>query len=218
MVSRRQTPWLMIVGGILCLAGLTSWGVSRYQASQTVVEAAAIYTALHLRPTSRVADIGAGAGAYSLELARELAPDGYVYATEIDLGRLAAIRVAVGEAGLDNVTTLESSGTRTGLPPGCCDGVFLRRVYHHLTDPDAVAADLFAVVRPGGRLAIIDFEPNRWLSLVSSVEGAPDGRNGHGVQPDDVIAELTAAGFVLEAHRDDWGAGNYCLVFVRPET
>ena len=147
-----------------------------------------------------------------------LAPDGYVYATEIDLGRLAAIRVAVGEAGLDNVTTLESSGTRTGLPPGCCDGVFLRRVYHHLTDPDAVAADLFAVVRPGGRLAIIDFEPNRWLSLVSSVEGAPDGRNGHGVQPDDVIAELTAAGFVLEAHRDDWGAGNYCLVFVRPET
>ena len=163
----------MIAGGILCVAGLVSWGVSRYQARQAVVEAAEIYTTLQLHSASRVADVGAGTGTHALELARALAPDGYVYATEVDLGRLAAIRVSVAEAGLDNVTTLESSRTKTGLPPGCCDGVFLRRVYHHLTDPDAIAADLFAVVRPGGRLAIIDFEPNRWLSLVSSVEGAP---------------------------------------------
>ena len=99
-------------------------GASRYQARQTVVEAARIYATLDLRSTSRVADVGAGTGVYSLELARELAPDGYVYATEIDLGRLAAIRMAVSEAGLDNVTTLESGGTKTGLPPSCCDGVF----------------------------------------------------------------------------------------------
>ena len=218
MASRHQTPWLMIVGGILCLAGVVSWGASRYQARQTVVEAARIYATLDLRSTSRVADVGAGTGVYSLELARELAPDGYVYATEIDLGRLAAIRMAVSEAGLDNVTTLESGGTKTGLPPSCCDGVFLRRVYHHLTDPIAIAADLLAVLRPGGRLAIIDFEPNRWLSLVSSVQGAPESRTGHGVDPGVVIAELTAAGFVLDARHDDWGAGNYCLVFIRPES
>ena len=218
MASRHQTPWLMIVGGVLCLAGVVSWGASRYQARQTVVEAARIYATLDLRSTSRVADVGAGTGVYSLELARELAPDGYVYATEIDLGRLAAIRMAVSEAGLDNVTTLESGGTKTGLPPSCCDGVFLRRVYHHLTDPIAIAADLLAVLRPGGRLAIIDFEPNQWLSLISSVQGAPESRTGHGVDPGVVIAELTAAGFVLDARHDDWGAGNYCLVFIRPES
>ena len=208
----------MIAGGILCVAGLVSWGVSRYQARQAVVEAAEIYTTLRLHSASRVADVGAGTGAHALELARALAPDGYVYATEVDLGRLAAIRVSVAEAGLDNVTTLESSRTKTGLPPGCCDGVFLRRVYHHLTDPDAIAADLFAVVRPGGRLAIIDFEPNRWLSLVSSVEGAPESRNGHGVRPGAVVAGLTAAGFILDARHDDWGSGDYCLTFVRPES
>ena len=215
MASLRHTPWLIIVGAVLCLAGLISCGVSRYQARQTVVEAAGIYASLQLRSTSRVADVGAGSGVYSLELARQLAPDGYVYATEIDRRRLAAIRVAVGEAGLGNVTTIESSGTKTGLPPGCCDGVFLRRVYHHLTDPDAMAADLFAVVRPRGRVAIIDFEPHRWLSLISP---ASKSRYGHGVPPSVVVAELTAAGFVLEARHDDWGSGSYCLVFVRPES
>ena len=176
MGTRRQTPWLMIAGGVLCIAGVVSWGVSRFQARQAVVETAEIYSALHLEPTSRVADVGGGTGTFSLELARVLALDGYVYATEIDIAKLAGIRVAVAEAGLDNVTTLESSADKTGLPPGCCDGVFLRTVYHHLTEPEAVAADLFSAVRPGGRMAIIDFEPRGWLSLVSPVEGVDEGR------------------------------------------
>lgn len=206
----------MIVGAVLCLAGAVSWGVSRYQARQAVVEAAEIYSVLHLQSTSRVADVGAGTGAFSLELARVLAPDGYVYATEIDISKLAGIRVAVAEAGLDNVTTLESRANKTGLPPGCCDGVFLRTVYHHLTEPEAVAADLFSAVRPGGRLAIIDFEPGGWLSLVSPVEGVDEGRAGHGMSQDAVVNELTAAGFVLVAQHDQWRAGNYCLVFTRP--
>jgi predicted methyltransferase len=126
--------------------------------------------------------------------------------------------VAVSEARLDNVTTLESSGTKTGLPPSCCDGVFLRRAYHHLTDQIAIAADLFAGLRPGGRLAIIDFEPNRWLSLISSVEGMPESRIGHGVDPGVVVAELAAAGFVLDARHDGWGAWNYYFIFIRPES
>ena len=174
--------------------------------------------ALHLQATSRVADLGARTGVYSLELAGELAPDGYVYATEIDRGKLAGIRVAVAAAGLDKVTTLEAGRTKTGLPPSGCYGVFLRAVYHHLTDPDALAADLFAAVRPGGRLAIIDFEPRQWLSLVSPVEGVPESRDGHGVPPEVVVAELTAAGFTLEQRDDSWSAENYCLVFVRPES
>ena len=216
MGTRRQIPWLMIAGGVLCIAGVVSWGVSRYQARQGVVETAEIYSALQLETTSRVADVGAGAGRFSLELARVLAPDGYVYSTEIDIAKLAGIRVAVTEAGLDNVTTLESSADKTGLPPGCCDGVFLRTVYHHLTEPEAVAADLFSAVRPGGRLAIIDFEPRGWLSLLSPVEGVDEGRAGHGMSQDAVVKELTAAGFVLDARHDEWSAGNYCLVFVRP--
>ena len=110
--------------------------MSRHTARQVVVEAAAIYAALALRPSSRVADVGAGAGRYALELARTLNVEAYVCATELDLGLLATIRAAA--AGLNNVTALESRQTDTGLPPACCDGIFLRRVYHHLTDPAAI--------------------------------------------------------------------------------
>jgi predicted methyltransferase len=187
----------------------------RYQARQVVVEAAAIYSALALQPQSRVADVGAGTGRYSLELARTLLTDGYVYATEIDLGKLANIRTAVADEGLQNVTALESRDSDTGLRPACCDGVFLRRVYHHLNDPASVASDLFAAVRPGGRLVIVDFEPGGWWSGLFPSGDLPASRRGHGVSPAVVVAELTAAGFVLGEQIDDWGAGNYGLIFSR---
>ena len=115
------------------------------------------------------------------------------------------------------MTTLQANATDTGLPPGCCDAVFLRTVYHHLTQPEPIVADLFAAVRPGGRLAIIDFSPRRWLSLLSHVDGVPDDRGGHGVPSEVVVQELTAAGFTLERQIGDWGRNTYCLVFTRPD-
>ena len=215
MRSSHRSNGLPLVALALCVAGIASWAVMRYQARQVVVEAAAIYSALTLQPHSRVADVGAGTGRYSLELARTLLTDGYVYATEIDLERLANIRTAVAAEGLQNVTALESRDSDTGLRPGCCDGVFLRRVYHHLTDPASVASDLFAAVRPGGRLVIIDFEPGAWWSSLFPAGDLPPSRRGHGISPAVVVAELTAAGFVLGEQIDDWGGGNYGLVFSR---
>ena len=212
----RRSNGLTLVGLALCVAGIASWAVMRYQARQVVVEAAAIYTALALQPHSRVADVGAGTGRYSLELARTLLPEGYVYATEIDLGKLSSIRTAVASEGLQNVTALESRDSDTGLRPTCCDGIFLRRVYHHLTDPAGVASDLFAALRPGGRLVIIDFEPGGWWSGLFPADAPAPSRAGHGISPAVIVAELTAAGFVLGEQIDDWGASNYGLVFSRP--
>ena len=217
MTSRWRDHALLLVGGLFLAAGLGSWGLSIYEAPQTVVEAGRLSEVLHLRPDSRVADVGAGDGHLTVELARRSLTGGFIYATEIDPGKLAELSAAVGQASLDNVTVLEARTTDTGLPPTCCDAVFLRTVYHHLTHPDTIAADLFSAVREGGRLAVIDFPPSRWLSVISPVEGVPDDRGGgHGVSAETVIGEITTAGFVLEERIDDWGAGRYCLVFSRP--
>ncbi len=216
VTSWWRDHWLFVVGGVFVLAGLGSWGLSWYETQQTVDEAGRLYDVLHLAPNSRVADVGAGDGRFTVELARRHLTDGYMYATEIDLGRLAEVNAAVRWAGVNDVTILESRTTDTGLPPACCDAVFLRTVYHHLTRPDAIAADLFSAVRAGGRLAVIDFPPSGWRSVLSPVDGVPDDRTGHGISAEVVVSELTAAGFLLEERIDDWGAGHYCLVFRRP--
>jgi SAM-dependent methyltransferase len=81
------------------------------------------------------------------------------YATDIGAEQLAALRDTVLRERLENVTVLEGSAGSANLPDGCCDAVFLRDVYHHLTQPEEFAKSVVAALKPGGRLAIIDFEP-----------------------------------------------------------
>ena len=215
-VALPPRRWIEVVLLLALLAALGNWLFARYQRGQTAAETAELATLLDLGPQSRIADVGAGDGRFTVPLARQLLPDGYIYATEIDLERLEDIELAVARASLDNVTILESSADDTGLPPNCCDGVFLRTVYHHLTEPSTLVNDLFNAVRPGGRLVIIDFPPSGVLSFIARVEGVPDNRGGHGVTPDIVVEEVTAAGFTLEDRIDEWRGGNYALVFTKP--
>jgi ubiquinone/menaquinone biosynthesis C-methylase UbiE len=156
-----------------------------------------------------VADVGAGKGQLTLALAREVAPSGRVFSTEIDAARLKEIRVAVAEAGLGNVTVVDARSQESGLPAGCCDAIVLRRVYHHLSDPASINASLLRSLRPGGTLAIIDFPPPFFWS-----------RGSLGVPAKAVVDEVTASGFELVRLIDDWpGRGplkSYCVVFRKP--
>jgi ubiquinone/menaquinone biosynthesis C-methylase UbiE len=156
-----------------------------------------------------VADVGAGKGQLTFALAIEVGPNGRVFSTEIDAGRVQALREAVGAAGLGNVTVIEAQGSETGLPAGCCDAIVMRRVYHHLTDPPGLNASLFRSLRPGGVLAVIDFPPPFFL-----------GRGEFGLPAKAVIAEVTSSGFELLRLIDDWpGRGpleSYCAVFRKP--
>lgn len=97
-----------------------------------------------------VADIGAGKGAWSVDLARRVGSTGRVYATEIDPVLLRDIERAVVAAGAPSVTVVEGSATDTNLPMQCCDAILLRLVYHHFTDPHAMDRSMFAALHPGG--------------------------------------------------------------------
>lgn len=99
-----------------------------------------------------VADLGAGDGTFAVALARRVGPSGRVFATELDDELLADIRQAAKDAGLSNITVIRGEVSRTNLPEACCDALFSRVVYHHLTDPAAINADIFRALRPGGRL------------------------------------------------------------------
>ena len=176
-------------------------------------DAARLVTALELDSGRTVADIGAGAGQLTVELARAVGPTGRVYATELEAERLEDIREAASDAGLANVSVVEAHATRTNLPAQCCDALVLRRVYHHIRDPGPMNASLLETLKPGGRLAVIDFVPD------SAESADPGGRatgEQHGVTSATVVRELSQAGFEVVTVEEGGRPGRFMVVVRRP--
>jgi len=159
-----------------------------------------------------VADVGAGDGTYSFAAAQKVGPPGRVYATEIDNGKLKVLRAEVAKRKLENMIIAEGTADDTKLPSSCCDTIFLRHVYHHLTQPQDFDRNLVRSLKPGAYLAIIDFPPSPNLG---PVEGVPKNRGGHGIPEKVMIEELTTAGLQVEKVIDDWSAQDYCVIFVK---
>jgi predicted methyltransferase len=168
---------------------------------------------LNWQPGSTVAEIGAGKGELTLAAAKRVGPAGRVYSTELDAKKLAHLEELAAKEG--NIKALQAGDAQTNLPPACCDSIFMRLVYHHLTKPAEIDASLFQSLKPGGRLAVIDEEPGPGTKRV---EGVPENRGGHGVPEKIMIEELTSAGFKVEKTFDDWPDKHYCVVFSKPRS
>ncbi len=168
-------------------------------------EVARLAALVELRAGMTVAEIGAGGGHMAVRMARRLGPSGRLYATEIEAGKRDAIRSAAAAAGLANIAVLEAGERTAGLPDACCDLIYMRRVYHHFTDPASINQTLYAALRPGGRLAIIDFLSPRWMFWLR-----------HGIPPDVLLGQVTVAGFVFERRVQGWSPIDYCFMFRKP--
>lgn len=159
-----------------------------------------------------VADVGAGDGTYSFEAAEEVGPSGRVYATEVDRGKLKNLREEVAKRKLYNTIIVEGAADDTNLPSSCCDAIFLRHVYHHLTQPQGFDGNLVRSLKPGAYLAIIDFPPS---PNSEPVDGVPKNRGGHGIPETVMVDELTSTGLQVEKIIDDWSKHDYCVIFVK---
>ena len=156
--------------------------------------------ALQLEPGMTVADVGSGGGAVTVVLGK-WNTSGRIFATDITERGLRLTRDYAKREGLTNVTVIEGAAGATNLPDACCDAIFMRDVYHHITDVESFNRSLKASLKPGGRLAIIDFRPNEGSKLPA---GVPANRQGHGISPAIVETELTAAGFTHIKTVDKW--------------
>jgi ubiquinone/menaquinone biosynthesis C-methylase UbiE len=194
---------------LLCAASTAFAALARPNAADEMKRLAAL---MEWKQGTIVADIGAGDGIYSFAAVEHVGTTGKVYATEIDAKKLEDLKAEVAKRKLQNVVVVESKEADTNLPTACCDAIFLRRVYHHLTKPAEFDANLVRSLKPGGRLAIIDF-PAR--SGLEPVEGVPANRGGHGIPQKIVIEELTAAGLQMEKVVNDWPENDYCVLFVK---
>lgn len=162
---------------------------------------------------SVVAEIGAGAGQMTAGAAEIVGSTGHVYTTEVSERKLEHLKELAAESKFHNITVIEGSQAGTNLPHECCGSIYMRRVYHHFTEPEEMDASLFQSLKPGGLLAVIDFTPRAWMPPPA---GVPANRGGHGMPKKILIQELTHAGFQVVNGPMDWPGNNYCLVFKKP--
>ena len=143
----------------------------------------AVVAALELQPGMTVADVGAGTGYFTVRLARAV-PQGKVIATDIEPDMVRYLRERAAREQLANVEALECGATDPKLPAGAVDRILVVDVWHHLPDRIAYARGLAASLKPGGKLAIVDF-------TMAATHGPP---KHHRLAPDAIEADLRAAG------------------------
>jgi predicted methyltransferase len=175
--------------GLLLLVVTT---LATTQAQNDAADVALLLEVLGVHPGAVVADIGAGDGVLTIPIAREVGPDGRVYATELGGASIKRLSAALTNAAVTNVEVVEGDPARTNLPPACCESIFIRNVYHHFANPKAMNASLSESLKPGGTLAILDFAPNG--PEATSPTNRASGKT-HGVAAETVMRELREAGF-----------------------
>jgi SAM-dependent methyltransferase len=149
-----------------------------------------------LRPGETVLDLGSGGGIDVLLSARRVGPQGRAYGLDMTEEMLALARENATKAGARNVDFLKGQIEAIPLPAATVDVVISNCVINLSTDKPAVLAELFRVLRPGGRIGISD--------VVAEDEVTPEQRAERGsyvgciagaLSRSEYLAGLAAAGF-----------------------
>jgi arsenite methyltransferase len=109
-----------------------------------------------LEPGERVLDLGSGAGTDSLIAAQMVGPSGHVTGIDMTPEMLAAARAAAAEMGAENVEFSEAEAERLPFDDESFEVVISNGVIDLIPDKDAVFAELYRVLVPGGRMQIAD--------------------------------------------------------------
>lgn len=120
-----------------------------------------IMDALRIADGSVVADIGPGAGWFTMQLAQRVGPTGIVYARDVQREMVEAVRRRVSRAGFDNVRPALAAQDDPNLPARALDAVSLVDVYQEIDDPVAYLRNVARSLKPNGRIGIVNYKPGR---------------------------------------------------------
>ena len=149
-----------------------------------------VIQALALKPDAVVADIGAGTGYFAARLAT-LLKEGRVYAADAEPGMVKHLAERAKKENRPNLVAVAAGAADPKLPAKV-DLALLVNVYHHIDARPAYFRRLQESLKPGGRVAILDF-------TLDSPDGPPKEAR---LAPEKVVAEMKAAGYALaKEHR-----------------
>ena len=161
-------------------------------------------------------EIGAGTGSVALEVAELLGREGKLYTNELDKKKLETLRERASGSKKAPIEVFEALPDGNNYPAGCCDGMYMRDVYHHLTEPAKLVAQLYRNLKPGGRLVVIDFRPGA-RSHLAALDGVPENRGGHGIPIAILREELEARGFRHVETIEQWRDDLFAVIVVKPK-
>lgn len=210
-MTPRVRKWILIVvilGVVATIAwSRRDWVTARLsliilESSERVedLQVDRVIASLAVVPGARVADIGAGTGLFTRPLARAVGGEGVVYAVDINPEMLKHIATTVAAERLDNVRMVVAGDDDPRLPERV-DLVFLCDTLHHISAKGSYLRRLRRYLKPGGRIAIIDFDrasPHLMPSLKYTRE--------------QLLGWMESAGYTLE--RDlDFVVDNFFLIY-----
>ncbi len=116
-----------------------------------------LLSALQLKSGMTVADIGAGTGYYSWRMAQRVGASGTVYAVDIQPEMIKLLEEQMSRRGAANVKAVLGTLTDPRLPSASVDLALMVDVYHELEYPYEMLTALVRALKPGGRLAFVEF-------------------------------------------------------------
>lgn len=149
-----------------------------------------VISTLALKPGQTVADIGSGTGYFSVRLAKSAAHP-RVYGADIEAGMVKYLRDRAAKDGLSNIIAIQAAADTPNLPEPV-DLILIVDTYHHIGNREAYFRRLARSLKPGGRIAIIDFRAD-------SPEGPPKEFR---FAPEKFKSEMAHAGYRLLAQYD----------------
>jgi ubiquinone/menaquinone biosynthesis C-methylase UbiE len=173
-----------------------------------------LVAALQITSGSTVIDLGTGPGYMLPFLSAAVGPTGQVIAEDIETDFIEKARAKAKQDGLANVEFILGSDTDPKLPAAAADLILVLDAYHHFDYPDKMLASLKAALKPGGRLAIVEYHKRR-----GAMGGADSDRALTHIRAtnEQVAKEVEAAGFKLLSERDHIPNSQYIALFRRLE-
>jgi arsenite methyltransferase len=151
-----------------------------------------VVRALNLKPGQTVVDIGAGTGYFTRRFARAVGPSGRAVGLDIEPGMVAYMKADATKLKLSNYEARLVKPDDPELAPHSADVIFFCDVLHHIDDRVTYLKKLEPALKPGGRVAVVDFKKTAPI-------GPPVTRK---IALNEMIAQFKQAGYRLVDQQD----------------